>query len=1187
MNSDLRLIRLCRKTNGEGIQKNNYSQQYLSTDYFDVLHCVKKDIWDDFNSIMGIGENGEQNLGEIAIQSYTLFCDGETVNKYENSKCYGDPFDDLAGKDTPFLSIIQVHITPEIIARLESEHSKNAQGFLTDIEQDIHEILDDFLKGYLYPVCYKIYRLLSTGDFAVVIRSKMPEVSYELAMALRRRYVCTNDNVNSKKIVLYKTYTLLTIAHNVISTKENEENTTHSKGNRFVIRCCFSNKYWSEKEKVDNFWKSRDGFSDIQLYYLSGRYDFTIYLTEEEFRNVFPHIALYKNIDIGNNKYDSVDMEEADQADAVKYLVYLMEHGYLSYINERYLLDEIKIQDESKDESSFPKVKNQEYVAQRNIKKYEYVQKLYEAEVNRIFEMRTNRKKLILYMELLHKLIYLCQTINNLSDTRISVAVLLEQIETLFDSLKSYLDYIDYKEEDGFVILRLIEDYLRESVDALDAFSRYIRNNNLQTLQAPNYNIESNTSMEKILIAFSEYAFAIIEDYINCNVECLERKDLPTKKYIPVVVPNLGKRQVSVEVMFPEWNIYRNQDFINHVQKYLLIVTCPTVKELGNVPFITASLLHEIAHQFRYESREVRNDSILKYVLLDFFELLSDRIIQEFEVLKSNYKLKKRIMCIFRKVLLEAFLEEWLMEACKWEKEIEDINLINAGKKASFAYYEECIWNNMNCFLESWEDTVNLLVHVNQFIRDILQYVSIEDKETKEQLKSIEDALNKIQNKEISFEDWKEEIGRIKNSSIKLYIKGGEGIIKDASHWRKMWNKAIEDPQILWDTLVNEDYFDKYSEKERAKLLEIRDALLGLCQWHSQLGRAEYEQTVRIRIRKNYVKTVYLKVCKEWKDYSDDIKRSSSESMAYQQLINEAGRYFGIDYFQENNENRFSDILKNGISKAGNNALDKIREDISEYREETADMFMCGRMSLDTLGYVSLIAREVIVDKEVSLCNLWRIIRVVAVMWCKIDSKDFNEFFRSYQEQCTDLFFKIIKYVNVILTYNNLNEWGDSVHGWEKDQSYDSVCNFSEQIMKCYHYISSKIQEKSELEKEFIHPATMLKILYNMVYYGGETLLKLFGDVNADDANVYILKEDYIKGRDYLRQFKKIKRSSDMKVLDKRLEQIVRIVNEPWQEYQQESKAEVNKEIIGFVTDMYYRNKRRNARGKGDENRGK
>ena len=125
------------------------------------------------------------------------------------------------------------------------------------------------------------------------------------------------------------------------------------------------------------------------------------------------------------------------------------------------------------------------------------------------------------------------------------------------------------------------------------------------------------------------------------------------------------------------------------------------------------------------------------------------------------------------------------------------------------------------------------------------------------------------------------------------------------------------------------------------------------------------------------------------------------------------------------------------------------------------------------------------------------------------------------------------------------------------------------------------------MENEFIHPATMLKILYNMVCYGEETLLRSFGDIGANDSSVYALKEDYIKGRDYMRQFKRIEREDDMKVLDKRLERIAGIVNEPWQEFQQNSKTEVNKEIIGFVIDMYYSNKRRNARDKREEDCGK
>ena len=39
---------------------------------------------------------------------------------------------------------------------------------------------------------------------------------------------------------------------------------------------------------------------DISVHVFHGRYDFTMYLTEKEFRKL-PYIALYKNINIGKN----------------------------------------------------------------------------------------------------------------------------------------------------------------------------------------------------------------------------------------------------------------------------------------------------------------------------------------------------------------------------------------------------------------------------------------------------------------------------------------------------------------------------------------------------------------------------------------------------------------------------------------------------------------------------------------------------------------------------------------------------------------------------------------------------------------------------------------------------------------------------------------------------------------------
>ncbi|MCI9026026.1 MAG: hypothetical protein HFG92_16700 [Dorea sp.] len=1182
MNSDIRLIRLCRKTNKVGVPETDNSQQYLSTDYFDVLHCIPKDPWDDFDSIMGIGKNEKQNSDDIAIQSYTLFCDGLIIDKYKDRKCYGDPFDDLAEKDKPFLSVIQVHITPELIARLESEHFNHAYGFILEIENDIHEILNKFVEEYSQPVCYRVYRLLSTGDFAIVVRSRTAETSYEISIALRRRYVET-ENRNEQKIVLYKTYTLLTMAHTVINTGENEEYTDHSKGNQFVIRCCFSYKYWSEKKKVDDYWKDKEGYSDIKVYYLNGRYDFTMYLTEKEFRNVFPYIALYKNINIGKNECKGFTAEESDKADAVQYLIYLLENEYLSYINERYLLDEVKILVNDKDKSIFSRVKNQEYVFQHNVEEYNRVRKIYGTEVKRIYDLCTNRDKLVHYMELLYKLIELCQTINNLSDTRISVSVLLEQIETLLVSMGKYLDYIESSEDDGFETLHLTEEYLRESVGALDAYSRYIRNNNLQSLQAPNYNIESNTSMEKILIAFSEYTYMIVQDYIYCNMIHLKRKDLPAKQYVPVVVPNLGKRRVSVEVMFPEWNIYRNQEFKNHVAGYLMIITCPTVKELGNIPTIMASLLHETAHQFRYEKRDVRNDAVLKFVLLDFFELLADRMMRKYELLKSNLKVSKRILYIFRKIFLEAFLEVWLPEAGKWEGKIEDINLINSGKKASLAYYEECIWNNMDCFLESWEDTVNLSIHINQFIRKVLQCVSVESNKIKNELKVIEKAIDTVQNTEISFNEWKNEIEKLKNSSIMLFVEGGAEIITDVSKWRLMWEEVFRGSYVLWDMLIDVENFDTFTENKKIELLEMRNALLGLCQWQSQLSRSEYKKMILIRIREKYEKAVYLRICEKWNAYGDEVRQNIPEMIMEQQLLNEAGRYFGVDYFQEDNERRFSGILKNEVRKIGNVVLDRIRDDIEEYREETADMFMCSRMSLDILGYINLIAREIVIDQEVSTHSLQRIIRVAAVMWCKLECDNFEDFYKSYQIQCTKLFREIKKYINAMLAYYGIEEWQVPIIEWGDDQSYNLNDKFLKQVAECYYYIQNKQIDDNATKRKIMHPATMLKILYGMVCDCEATLYRLFRNGEIGDGSVDVLKKDYIKGRDFLIQFKQIEREDDMKILDKRIERIAVIINEPWKEFQQKYKAEANKEIIDFLISLYYGNKRRNAQERRGE----
>ena len=198
----------------------------------------------------------------------------------------------------------------------------------------------------------------------------------------------------------------------------------------------------------------------------------------------------------------------------VKYLKYLMDNNFLSYINERYLV----AQDGNVEESSSllgnkasltvyaTSVESRKKFLDYKISEmYDLIEekcKKMRQKVNGIKDYRKNMKH---YANLLDKLIKLCYGINGFSDTRIYAAVLLEQLDVVMDSITVYMEMYHQAEEEKEEILYLLEEYIRESVCALDGYAQYIRNNNLQSLQTPNYNIESNMSMEKLLIGYSEF----------------------------------------------------------------------------------------------------------------------------------------------------------------------------------------------------------------------------------------------------------------------------------------------------------------------------------------------------------------------------------------------------------------------------------------------------------------------------------------------------------------------------------------------------------------------------------------------------------------------------------------------------------------------------------------------------------
>lgn len=297
MNTEIRIIHLCR---GTIVEKQKGKAYFFATDYFDTLIAEEKKLSDTFCSIMNL--DTDTGNGEItSAQSYTLYFSDKMYEKYEKKeqqKHKASPFEN--GKNLNFLSIIQVHITPEVLRRMEYKNGSLCKEendiVLESYLDDLYNILDTYCKNNEENnFVFRIYQVLSAGDFAVVVKSQYPETSFEISTEIRRRVagkIGENGEIGASTWALYKTYTLLTMEHNLTDVKQ-LVNRNGNKG-RFVIRGCYSCHYWACQREVEEFMRCNSLKIPADIAGLNGRYDFSIELQEESFYHIYEEVINYK-----------------------------------------------------------------------------------------------------------------------------------------------------------------------------------------------------------------------------------------------------------------------------------------------------------------------------------------------------------------------------------------------------------------------------------------------------------------------------------------------------------------------------------------------------------------------------------------------------------------------------------------------------------------------------------------------------------------------------------------------------------------------------------------------------------------------------------------------------------------------------------------------------------------------------
>lgn len=1198
MKADIRVIQLMRKVIRRQSEMTDMDEReqsdYFATDYFDVMKVEKKELSSPLNSIMGIWSDEKIDISDIAAQSYSLYCSKEMMKFEKKEQKCGDPFE-RKNEGMQFLSIIQVHITPEVMAKALPD--KTAEEVMDAVYKDLHGAIREFIDTYMREqFIFRIYKMLSAGDFAVVLCSAGAETSFKLSSLLRRRVIAGSGE---KKIVLYKTYTILAIGNNIIRQEikglEGDTNLSQEepmRKGRFVLRCSYSNLYWSNKEKADAYLNGEDIFSGIQLYGLNGRYDFSVRITEKQFLELFHDIKTYKVTGMRLLRDKGAGMGKTNIASSkdgiVKYFKFLMENGYLSYINERYLVakdensEELNLLLENRERESIYTTSNElgkEFLDCIICKKYELVMQKYQSVCEKVERIKDYRRNMRQYMYLIDKLLKLCYGINGYSDTRINAAVLLEQLDVILDSIHVYVKMYNNATEEKEEILYLLEEYIRESVCALDSYAQYLRNNNLQSLQIPNYNIESNMSMEKLLIGYSELLKVFTDFYQSWKTDRVGI--VKSCEYLPIVIPVLSKRDVSVETLFHkgvmnDWEYEKKirSELNNDSDRCCMVISVPTLIELGNVQTMITSLFHEVAHQFRYETRKERNDALLKYIIHTFMRDLINKLMHKLENDIGLRDWNKSAVRRLEMCLVNTYMEMNYMN--------EKGELQYSFQEAPLSSFQCCFERDLCAVFGGWEINEDIKPVCSAFLKEIMCYYQPFNSRCQEAIGILNELIKKLDSLDYS-EDTDEQVVKC------AYCLSWECACQNVNYavepiWGEDLRKWIEDEneikyREMWDEVFKEVESGKKSEFEM-----IWDNFLRFSHWiYENYGVFSESKKIKTEKKIDFLKRAYQKMCREWteEETQNDLTVDFNCSLSF------LGRALGIDCNTEENYKVFVEQMSFIVNSYFGYFVEMTEWRIGKYREETADMFMCNAMKLTPFGYMHMLAIGWPSNQELPAGYFSRSQNILLLQWCLSEEGRLSK--RKFMELCLELTRELECAIG--MTAQSLIDLGAKL---ESLQNINTLLESEDENQE--RYILNRIEnlnsycDKVEDKTSELKDSSIKTELDNLRFYGimAHVLGQLvdLGEAQINYLNDFEeLRDDYIRGITELKELNEamsIDKNPWVRKLGEFCERISICQNKPYL-LKMPDKENINASSIEFLLNMYYVNKRRIAQQIGGE----
>lgn len=983
--SEIRMLNLYRCGSAEDSFENTdeVTANYFVTDYFDSIMVEKQDQKAaTLSECMGIQKEANTKKG-VSHQRFCLYSSEDT--KY-------DIFGSL--DSYPILMVIQLFVNPNIYqaSSFDGGEELSRKKLIGKLYHFIETHFSD--SG----AAWNIYELLTAGDFAVVIRCKKIHTAYDICTSIRslRLSVKESDPAGRVEESVFFSYSICGVMDGDDSRETKQRETLWKEylepEDQVVVRIKYTQSFRQRLTEDARLKKNllAEGF------HLIGRYDHQMSLTPEEFQQIYPVLRQYK---LEGRAITPDDVTGVPVSEKVRILLGMMSRRYIAQINERLLLnydEDAYLEGTKADEWTLVCDNGMPWrtLHQENSRRIEKIKKkvlMLETAMEPYYQSARNLKE---YLRLLGRLCRVLHEINKLKELRISVANALIQYETLIDSFQYYIDQIPEGTEKTYA--DIIEINLQYGIRALEIFTRYIRNVNLQAFQTPNYDLQTNMSIEKILLAYNQF----LKPYVikrEKNDPYIVSADLQ-----PLIVPSMGVRDLSVAVPFDD-NSSREDEAS---PRKLMIVYSPTFSFLCETCFQLSAVFHEIAHQFRYESRWKRNRCLEKSILEKFIQLLILEILNGYNNhdLAGNLVVGDLVEVIYKEVfscLIQEedrgerlfrfvdILREELTGFCRYAS-----NTDQTARSEAEVYLSKTrkgIQEYDHRAVETISGIADCLDQIDEADRKLLRKRGKCRNEDLGERICLQNRLGEaIQKFKICQED--QIFGSITENLKKAEEYGLAEVYERL--WRKMSDKHDNSEEVGREAFEKWNTWENSVKNTRVDMEQIRHLLK---QYHNiNESYREFRRYIKAHnwseadFRQNFkYRELFEALCrslqKELPEALNGLLKSHSGKMDWEMLavsseyIDDLMKSMRLKG-EEGMQKTVREMIRFHSEEEINNF---VWQDVCIYRETTSDLFMCAVMNLDFFGYLVVAAEMLKFDSQSEDMQMKRVSYVLQCLYVR------------------------------------------------------------------------------------------------------------------------------------------------------------------------------------------------------------